>query len=92
MTETLIPPPVETPDIIDGDIDIPEMVAHLYAPFTLVTLCGISHKEDPHERMHIVENLPPGEWVRGRRECPQCGAPTCEKCEARALAREKENK
>ena len=93
MTETLIPPPpVETPDIVDDDLDIPEMVAHLYAPFEQVALCGIHNKNDPHDRMHIVEKLPMGYWVRGKRECPSCGAPTCEKCEAHAVTWEKENR
>lgn len=81
--ELEVGPPVEILNPTDGDLDIPEMVAHLYFVDTAYTLCGISNKDDPHERMHVIENFA-WYWEPGKTECG-CGAPICPKCNAIAL-------
>lgn len=80
-------PPIEVVETVDGDLDIPDMVAHLYAKDAGlgVALCGISNKNDPHNRMHRAEEVRAGEWKRGLLACPTCGAPACDKCLAIAL-------
>lgn len=85
MSELLeAPTPVITEDPVE-DLDVPDMVGHLYYPNVLTTLCGISDKNDPHERMHVNYKLSPGIWAEGVNACPECGAPICPKCEALAI-------
>ena len=84
-TELELAPPIEVVETTDDDLDIPEMVAHLYTARFDYTMCGIPHKDDPHDRLHRVERIPVGRWECGKMECPTCGAPACERCYALAM-------
>lgn len=83
-TELELAPPIEVVETTDSDLDVPEMVAHLYRPSRNVTLCGIPNQDDPHDRMHRVERIKVIKWTPGKLECV-CGAPACQTCYARAM-------
>ena len=81
-----VAPPAEVVEHVPEDLDIPDMVGHIYRLGSSVTWCGISANEDAHFHMHRREPCPSlAEIVwDGSPNCPLCGAPLCKVCEENA--------
>lgn len=77
---------IEAPEIIEGELDIPSMVAHLYdRKPRILALCGVvTAQTDPHRHMHYAEGIEFPTWRPGIKEC-SCGAPVCQDCYAFAI-------